>query len=191
MTEYTAEYALATPPLPVSDMWQLRWRNDPAGRAIADRHYNRQSVGASGFVPPGRCLVLLGIDATALWVTSWPFAEFVKHEWPGAWINSTFRREAAPGDPLKASEMIREAVAITRWKRPAPELGIVTFIDPAETEQVKVRGVPVIGFSYLKAGFEHVGFTKGGLWAFQMTPDAMPEPVAPQLVQPGLWEATA
>jgi len=30
------------------------------------------------------------------------------------------------------------------------------------------------GYCYLKAGFKHVGFTKGGLWAWQMLPSEMP-----------------
>ena len=58
--------------------WRLSYRNDPEGRQIADRHYNRQKVGAPGFVPPGRCLVLLA-DTPALWVTSWPLADYVQH----------------------------------------------------------------------------------------------------------------
>jgi len=40
-------------------------------RPLADRHYNRQKIGAPQFVPPGRCVVLLTEQATALWVTSW------------------------------------------------------------------------------------------------------------------------
>jgi hypothetical protein len=50
--------------------WRRSWRADPRGAAIADRHYNRQRVGAPQFVPPGACLVLLTEDRSALWVTS-------------------------------------------------------------------------------------------------------------------------
>jgi hypothetical protein len=63
--------------------WHLSHRADPRARVLADRHYNRQSIGAPGFVPPGRCLVLLASDESAFWVTSWPFAEYVKHAWGG------------------------------------------------------------------------------------------------------------
>lgn len=152
-------------------MWRQSWRCDPVGRDIADRHYNRQNVGASNFVPPGRCLVFLS-DTPALWVTSWPFAEFVRHDWPGAWINSCFRKEG----PGIASEMIREAVAHTLWKWPEPPpLGMVTFVDPDEVEHKRQPG-----YCYKKAGFEHVGFTQSGLWAWQLVPERMPEPVEPQ-----------
>lgn len=149
--------------------WQLSYRADPAARRIADRHYNRQKIGAAQFVPPGRCLVLRA-PGPALWVTSWPFAEYVQHEWAGAWINSLFRREA--GDIL-ASDMIRAAVAATlaRWPNP-PDLGIVTFVDAAN-----VRRKRDPGRCYLRAGFARVGETKGGLLAFQMLPNQMPQPV--------------
>lgn len=147
--------------------WQRSNRAAPAAVAIADRHYNRQSVGSAQFVPPGACLVLTAPGA--VWVTSWPKAEYVKHAWAGAWVNTCFRKE---GDGL-ASEMIRAAVAVTLWYWPdVPALGMVTFVDPA-----KVRRKRDPGRCYRKAGFKHVGFTASGLWAYQMTPDAMPEPM--------------
>jgi hypothetical protein len=70
---------------------------------MADRHYNRQKPGTPQFVPPGRCLVLLAPEA--LWVSSWPFAAYVRHTWPGAWINSCFRREG--GGTCQRTDNIR------------------------------------------------------------------------------------
>jgi hypothetical protein len=150
--------------------WRISWRNDPVGRAIADRHYNRQNVGADGFVPPGRCLVLLA-DTPALWVTSCPKAEYVQHDWAGAWMNSCFRKEG----PGVASDMIRQAVAHTLWKWPVPPpLGMVTFVNADEVEHKREPG-----YCYKKAGFEHVGFTKAGLWVWQLLPDRMPDAIEP------------
>lgn len=148
--------------------WRLSHRADPVGAPVADRHYNRQSIGSPQFVPPGRCVVLIaGVPPTsALWVTSWPFAEFTKHAWAGAWINSTFRNEGAG----LSSELIREAVAATRHAWPAvPSLGLITFIN---TEKVRHKRDP--GRYYLKAGFKKCGHTKGGLLALQLMPAAMP-----------------
>lgn len=156
----------------VSPAWRLSWRADPLGADLADRHYNRQSVGSKQFVPPGACLVLLADDDQSVWVTSWPKAEYVQHAWAGAWVNSLFRRE---GGELLASELIRQAVAITRWNWPnVPDLGLVSFVDAGKTRRKRDPGR-----CYRRAGFEHVGFTKGGLHAFQMLREAMPEPMRP------------
>lgn len=151
-------------------LWHVSDRADPEARVIADRHYNRQSIGAKQFVPPGRCLVLLA-DGPAFWVTSWPFAEYVHHAWPGAWVCSAFRNEG----PQLSSTLIRSAVAATRWKwAETPELGMITFVDAG-----KVRHKRDPGRCYLKAGFKKVGYTLGGLVALQLLPDEMPEPVQP------------
>ena len=156
-------------------IWSLSWRADPRARALADRHYNRQKVGASGFMPPGRCLVLRAGNV-ALWGTSWPFAEFTKHAWAGAWICSVFRREGGAA----ASDMIRDAVAATRWRYGTPpDLGMVTFLDRSQVRPIMRRGVPVWGWTWLRAGFFEVGETQGGLMALQLLPDMMPEPEAP------------
>lgn len=151
--------------------WALSHRAERAAREIADRHYNRQKVGAPQFVPPGRCLVLRTPAADALWVTSWPFAEYVRHAWPGAWVCSAFRNEGAH----LSSELIREAVAATLWRWPEPpELGMITFVD---TRKTRPKAHP--GYCYRMAGFQPCGHTKGGLVALQLLPDAMPEPALP------------
>lgn len=153
-------------------MWELSHRGDASVVPLADRHYNRQKIGAPQFAPPGRCLVLATPERNAFWITSWPFAQYVKHAWPGAWINSAFRRE---GDAPLASSLICDGVAATLWRWPdPPALGMVTFIDPR-----KVRHKRDIGRCYRKAGFHHVGFTKGGLYAFQLLPSEMPDAAAP------------
>jgi hypothetical protein len=163
----------------------MRWcwsdRFDVEVLPIADRHYNRRKVGSPQFVPPGRNIVLKTVCGRALWVSSWPFAEYVRHAWPGAWVNSLFRNEGAG----LSSELIREAVAVTRSVWPAPELGIVTFVN---ADKIRRKRDP--GRCYRRAGFKHVGFTAGGLWAFQMLPADMP-PVALASARLPLFEAIA
>lgn len=148
--------------------WTLSHRADRDALPLADRHYNRQKIGSPQFVPPGRCIVLLSRTKDALWVSSWPFAEYVKHQWAGAWICSCFRNEG----PQLSSLLIQEAVAVTRsiWGYP-PDLGMVTFVDAS---QVRHKRDP--GRCYLKAGWQRCGKTKGGLFALQIKPDAFPEP---------------
>lgn len=166
-------------------IWRLAYRADPFARKIADRHYTRQSVGSPQFVPTGRCMVLTAQTETgiAYWVTSWPFPEWVKHEWKGAWICSAFRNEGAG----LSSRMIREAVAATRFFfGEPPELGMVTFVDP---ERVREKADP--GHCYIIAGFRPCGFTQGGLPALQMLPKKMPKPEAAIDQQAGLFGAAA
>jgi hypothetical protein len=146
--------------------WVKAHRSDPEARVLADRHYNRQKPGTPGFVPPGRCLVFKSICRRAFWVTSWPFAEYVRHAWGGAWVNSAFRNEGAGLSSL----LIRDAVAATRYVWAPPEKGLVTFVDARKTLK---KDKP--GWCYRKAGFKHVGMTKGGLWVMQLLPADMPE----------------
>lgn len=154
-------------------IWRLSYRADPAGKLLADRHYNRQNPNSPQFVPPGRCVVLVSTCRRALWVTSWPDARYVKHAWAGAWINSLFRNEGAG----LSSELIREAVAITRgiFGEP-PALGMVTFVDADKTAARRSRHVQP-GECYRRAGFTPCGMTKGRLYALRLAPGDMPGPL--------------
>lgn len=165
--------------------WQVSHRFDVRALPLADAHYNRQKIGSPQFVPPGRCLVLLTPAADALWVTSWPFGEYTKHRWAGAWVCSLFRRE--PHSPELASELITDAVAATRWKYgEPPPLGIVTFVNRDKT---KPKRDP--GYCYLMAGWEYDGETKGGLVAVRQRPEKMPPPLKPLEVELPLFAGSA
>lgn len=149
------------------NVWRESWKADPVARALADRHYNRQKPGAVQFVPPGRATVLV-VDGCAVWITSAPLAKYVRHAWPGAWVNSLFRNERP--DLLLSSELIVDALACSRaLLGEPPPLGLVTFVDAS-----KVRRKRDPGRCYRRAGFRHVGFTAGGLWAFQIAPADFP-----------------
>ena len=151
--------------------WILSNRADPDVVPLADRHYNRQKIGSPQFAPPGRCLVLKTAELDAFWITSWPYAEYVKHAWAGAWVCSAFRNESTH----LSSELIREAVAATLYRYGhAPPLGMITFVDAG-----KVRRKRDPGRCYLRAGFERCGTTKGGLIALQLLPNDMPPPLQP------------
>ena len=158
-----------------SNAWQLSWRADPVANAVAKRHYNCQSPDSAQWVKPGACLCLRTAEGGAIWSSSAPLAKYVQHAWAGAWENSTFRNERR--DLYLSSDLITEAVAITRWVwKAVPPLGMITMVDPGKTRRKRDPGR-----CYRRAGFRHVGFTQSGLWVFQMLEDAMPEPLA-------LWE---
>lgn len=151
--------------------WLVSHRADKRALRLADRHYNRQKVGTPQFVPPGRCLVLLTECERALWVSSWPFAEYVRHAWAGAWVCSCFRNEGAG----LSSELIVEAEQATRhtWGDPPAE-GFVTFVDRSKTRPKRDPG-----YCYLMAGWRLAGKTKGGLVALVRPASEAPEGVAP------------
>lgn len=83
-----------------------------------------------------------------------------------------------------SSDLIRQAIACTRWRYgEPPELGMITFVDTS-----KVRKKRDFGRCYRRAGFAHIGYTQGGLMAFQLKPDEMPEPAPPLGAQLALME---
>lgn len=150
--------------------WHLSHKFDRRAVPLADRHYSRRKPGSPQFVQPARSLVLLTEDASALWVTVYPFAEYVRHAWPTAWQCSMFRNE---GEHL-SSELIREAVAVTRWKYgDPPEQGMLTFVAAD-----KIRSTNP-GYCFRMAGFEPAGHAKDGKLALLLAPAGMPPPAEP------------
>lgn len=67
---------------------------------------------------------------------------------------------------------------------------MVTFIDPAKVRPVYVRGVAMWGRTYMLSGFEADGTTKGGLLAFRLSPERMPEPRPPRGAELRLFDAS-
>lgn len=159
--------------------WGRVERFDRRAAALADRHYNRQTHGSPQFAPPGRLLVLLTSPADALWVSV--HQRHVRHAFPGAWVCSLFRNEDR--EAHASSDLIREAVACTRWKwgDPPPE-GFVTFVDPA-----RVRRKRDPGRCFLRAGWRLVAETTGRsrraqgrrLLVFRLEPGDFPPPAVP------------
>jgi len=152
--------------------WMVTHQYDSRGAKLADRHYSRQRKGTRQVAPPGRMLVLITEEASALWVTSWPDPEMVRRDWyKDAWMCTLFRNESS----IPSSELIREAVAITRWKYGTPPVsGMVTIVD-----QHKVTS-EIPGYCFKRAKFKHVRETKrAGLHILQLTPAKMPEPAIP------------
>lgn len=121
--------------------WDVCRRADPRGRALADRHYSRRSIGAVCFTPPGRSLVLVTPDGQAVWASSYT-------DYPDdgldAWRCTLFRRE---GGTL-ASALILAAMALTadRWGAAPPD-GWVTWV---RTDKVRSTNP---GYCFLRAGW--------------------------------------
>jgi hypothetical protein len=165
-------------------LWQLSHRADPRAVALADLHYSRQKPGSPQFVPPGRCMVLYTKTDTgeAVWVTSWPFAQYVKHAWAGAWVCSIFRNEGA----ALASLLVTQAVAATKaFYGDPPALGMITFVLPKALRSTNP------GACFKKAGFRPVGHAKDGKPCLQLIPANMPPADPPIGFTPSLLRAAS
>jgi hypothetical protein len=135
--------------------WKLVGRNDVRARILADRHYSRQSIGSPHFTPPGNAIVLLGLDDDALWVSHRPDPKanlaVPRADGFSYWDNPYFRNESGN----LASDMIKEAIAITLWLWPGdlPTDGFHSFVDSRMVKPTIRRGRPVYGYCFQKAGF--------------------------------------
>lgn len=135
------------------DSWAPVVRCDPRARALADRHYSRQTPGALDFTAPGRKLVMLTDDERAVWAV-------VDNLDPcGAqhWRVTMFRNEGAQ----LSSDLIREATGRTRdyWRRHykgEPPVPLTTEIDPG-----CVRRKRDPGRCFLRAGWKYARTHRG------------------------------
>jgi hypothetical protein len=131
--------------------WLITDKGDQDVRALADRHYSRQTPGAPSFTRNGQNLVFTTEDGKAAWVTFRPTPGKAKRPdgWD-AWECALFRNEDYPW--ARSSDLIREAVelSIALWG-PPPRDGIITFVKP----ECIASELP--GYCYRRAGWKHVG----------------------------------
>lgn len=160
--------------------WHLTHSQDPRGRALADRHYSRQTPGSARFVAPGSPLVLITGSGDAVWVSLQQ--EHQDHAWPGAWVCPIFRNESAH----LSSELIREACAATiaLWGAPPPPHGLITFVDE---RAVRPKRDP--GRCFRRAGFVEIGRTsERDLLVLGLAPERFPPAESPLYAQLALPE---
>lgn len=124
----------------------------PAAR-LADGHYSRQSIGAKGFIPPGRCIVLWheGRRGDAVWGC-------VLNRFRGLWRwrNTIFRNLSG----VRSSVLVAAATdtTYTLWiaKYGAlPSVPLRTEID-IEATRVRRSSSSSPGHCYLMAGWSKV-----------------------------------
>lgn len=156
----------AVQPFLIGSGWMEMRDGDESCRAIFDRHYSRY-VYVDGrkpklFVGPGFKRVFMLADGRGLFV----WRKFTDDSGQQGVNCAVFRNESA----AVASALIREAVALVRREWPTERL--YTYVDPRKVRPVMVRGVPVFGWCFLKAGWSFAGVTKGGLFIWELLPDA-------------------
>ena len=139
--------------LPADGYWRKVRRTDPRARALADRHYSRQTVGARDFMASGRVLVLLTHCTHAVWGV----IENLDPVGNRRWRCSIFRNEGL----VLSSVLIREATARTYvfWQsryHGLPPVPLTTEVDPART--LKKRDP---GRCFRRAGWSVRGVVRG------------------------------
>lgn len=150
-------------PFLFGDGWiEVKDGNDTA-RALFDEHYSRQPY-ADGrkpklFVGPGEKMVLLTRDADALFA----WRRFISDN-DQTGVNCAIFRRKKVAEEL-ATELIRAAEerARERWG----DERLYTYVDPRKVNPTLVRGVPVWGWCFWKAGWSYAGMSKSGkiIWA--------------------------
>lgn len=129
---------------------------DESARTIFDRHYSRR-VYRDGrkpklFVGPGEKSVLMRGDGSGLFV----WRKFISDDGQIGVNCAVFRNE---GDEV-ASELIKAACISARARWPGERF--YTYIDPRKVRPTMVRGYPVWGWCYYKAGWKFDRVGKGG-----------------------------
>lgn len=126
-------------------MWHRVKASDALARAMRDRHYSTEKPGGKTVGPPGRRLVLISDDESALWITHWPDPRLVLDK-IDALRCTVFRREGRRRE--RASVLIQAAMeASERYFGAAPS-GWLTYVEPA-----KVRSQDP-GYCFKMAGYE-------------------------------------
>jgi len=152
---------------PTHTPWFVSHKGDRGARALAERHYTRQTPGATSWTRSGQNIVLITGDELAVWCLHRPFpGKAVRMDGRDAWECTIFRNEG----PLLSSMLIRQAVEVCRmlalgwfdarlvvetWGRP-PKDGIITYVDPGKV----MTEVP--GWCFRRAGWRRIGVARDG-----------------------------
>lgn len=134
--------------------WIITHKGDQTCRALADRHYTRQTVGHRQFCRPGHNLVLRTAQGDALWVV-W---SGLRDDSLDAYEVTIYRNESNH----LSSDLIKWGLYATyqEWGNP-PKDGIITYVN--ETKVSSIHG----GYCFLKGGFKKIGRSKRGLLLLQ------------------------
>lgn len=135
--------------------WHQVAKTDPRARMLADRHYSRQTIGATCFTGPGKSLALLTDCGRAVWAV----VENLDAVGQMRWRCTIFRNEGAG----LSSSLIREATDRTRdyWIRHYGGLPSAPLRTEVDRDATRPKRDP--GRCFIRAGWRVVGESKGGL----------------------------
>lgn len=126
--------SLQLPLLESRTTWIRVDRDHRDARALADRHYSRQTVGAHDFMPPGRTLVLLTVCGRAVWGC----VENLDPAGGLRWRCTIFRNEGAGLSSMLIAEATQETMRA--WQGHLPNTRLSTEVDPLRTRHKRDPG---------------------------------------------------
>ena len=138
------------------DVWVHIKDGNETALSIFSRHYTyRKNRKIRQFIGPGEKMVLLTPDALALFV----WRKFISDNGQHGVNCAVFRNEGV----ARSSDLIREAdrIAWERW----PGERLYTYVDPGKTRRKRDPGR-----CFLRAGWQHCGWTKRGLRILEHLP---------------------
>ncbi|OBW54611.1 hypothetical protein A9986_13340 [Solibacillus silvestris] len=157
-------------------LWQVKKKTDVTCRQLADRHYSRQTVGATSFCRPGKNYVLRTAAGDAVWV-GW-YSKF-RDDCFTAIECTLFRNESEH----LSSDLIILASLMTfeHFKKDNAPMTLLTYVDQKSVKSSNT------GYCYLKAGYKKLEHKSSkGLLAFTVTYDDLLEKVR-ELVSKERW----
>lgn len=129
--------------------WQRVTKFDARAAALADRHYSRRKVGSPQFMPPGQTIVLLTMDARAVfgWWRPDPSSGLRQMNGLDGWTCTIFRNE---GDALSSKLILDAEEAITEFGYGIGPDGMLTYVWDSKVSS------PNPGYCFKRAGWRAI-----------------------------------
>lgn len=130
--------------------WQRVTKFDPRACALADRHYSRRKIGSPQFMPPGETIVLLSLDALAVfgWWRPAPASGIKSMNGLDGWTCTIFRNES---QELSSVLILDAEFAIAEHASDCGPDGLLTYV-----WDKKIRSTNP-GFCFKCAGYRVAG----------------------------------
>ncbi len=174
-------------------LWVETHKGDQRGRALADRHYTRQSPGDVQWTRPGWNMVLIAQQATK------PERRAVFVWWRPKWEAGVERKDGLRAiecaifrnqTRYRSSVLIQEAIAALRTWEHANDVewpdGIITAVDSQATMAGRAADHDA-GWCFRSAGFVDFEHAAGRADTWLRYEGALPEPEQPRPLQASLW----
>ena len=137
------------------ERWLLATKFDPAGCALADRHYSRRTHGSSQFMPPGQTVVLVTEDESAVfgWWRPHPASGLVAMNGLDGWTCTIFRNE---GEVLSSLLIVEAEHVLPALGLDIGPDGLLTYVWDGRVKSENP------GYCFKRAGWRRAGRSADG-----------------------------